>query len=222
MNVENKNFVTGSQACKFFKVSPNTLRSWDAKGYITTIRTNNINGHRRYDINSFKQFDQTEEDNNCKRKIETIKNSKISVCYCRVSSKHQSNDLENQIKFMQDKYPKHEIVKDIGSGINFKRPGFLKLIERAINGEINEIVVAYKDRLCRFGFDFFKWLFDSYKIKFVVLNESNAAPEDELCKDVLSIIHVFSCKINGSRKYKNIKKEKSKKGDTSDTSIKSM
>ena len=123
--------------------------------------------------------------------------------YARVSSIHQKDDIERQIKQLSDNYPNYEVIKYIGSGINFKRIGFLKLIERTINRDFEEIVVAHRDRLSRFGFDFLKWLVFQFGVSLVVLNDtSNQSSKQELTKDILSIIHVFSCRQNGRRKYK--------------------
>jgi len=106
-------------------------------------------------------------------------------------------------------YSKHAIFKDVGSGINFKRPNFLKLIEKSIAGDIHEIVVAHKDRFSRF--EFFEWLLQQYNVKLLVLDKDDyKSTEQELADDLLSIVHVFSCRQNGKRKYKN--KENEKKG----------
>ena len=201
MNEIKSKFLSTSQAASFFNVSPNTIRSWDTKGYIKTIRLNGkLNGQRRFDISSF--------DNTVKHAIsEKFDNSiiipKKGILYCRVSSKHQESDLERQISKLKQIYPAYEIIKDIGSGINFKRFGFLKLFERAISKDFQELVVAHKDRLTRFGFEFIEWLFNQFGIKIVVLDRENfKTPEQELTEDLLSIVHVFSCRQNGRRKYK--------------------
>ncbi len=202
------NYLSTSETAKHFGVSPNTVRLWDAKGYIKTIRINGTpSGHRRYDISSFsgKCLSPPLIDS-VSIPIDSIENPisspAIGVIYCRVSSRHQKDDLERQIKCLSSSYPNYEVISDIGSGINFKRPGFLKLINRTINGNINEIVVAHKDRLSRFAFDFIKWIFDKYNVSLVVLNESHfKTVEQELAEDLLSIIHVFSCRQNGKRKY---------------------
>ena len=76
---------------------------------------------------------------------------KRNICYCRVSSQNQKSDLDNQVQFMKDKYPTYEIITDIASGLNFNRLGLNKIIRMALNNEIDEVVVAYKDRLARFG-----------------------------------------------------------------------
>ncbi len=88
--------------------------------------------------------------------IKPITSEQIKICYCRVSSRKQLGDLERQIKYMKKKYPTHQIISEIGSSLNYKRVGLKKIIDLAILGKINELVIAYKDRLIRFGFEIFR------------------------------------------------------------------
>jgi hypothetical protein len=103
---------------------------------------------------------------------------------------------------MRSKYPNAEIVKDIGSGINFKRKGLLSILERSISGAIITLVVAYRDRLARFGSGIIEFILNRNGGKIVVLNEVSLSPEEELTKDLLTILHVFSCRLHGLKKYK--------------------
>ena len=89
----------------------------------------------------------------------------------------------------------------MGSGINFKRKGLRALLERSLRGEQLEVVVAYKDRLARFGYDLLEWLFSRNGGRVVVLNQVSFSPEQELTKDLLTILHVFTCRLYGLRKY---------------------
>jgi len=123
------------------------------------------------------------------------------IVYCRVSSRNQKDDLASQTKYMRNQFPNHECIEDIGSGLNFKRKGFRTLLERIMCGDIEEVVIAYKDRLCRFGFELLEQVASKYNTKLVVLNKIELSPEDELVKDLLAIIHVFSCRLYGLRKY---------------------
>ena len=111
---------------------------------------------------------------------------------------------------MKTKYPKHEIIKDIGSGLNYKRKGLLEIIESGIKGEIEEIVVAYKDRLTRFGYELIEYVIEKFsngKIKIENVEEEET-PQEEIVKDIMSIMNVYVAKINGLRKYKKIIKHK--------------
>ncbi len=115
---------------------------------------------------------------------------------------------------MQQQYPGYEIIKDIGSGINFQRQGLLRIIDRAIEGNLTEVVVAHKDRLCRFRYELIEHIFSKHGVKLLVLDhEVPKSAEQELSEDLLSIIHVFSCRANGKRKYKTNKKEEIKVGN---------
>jgi hypothetical protein len=124
-----------------------------------------------------------------------------------VSSHSQKSDLERQIEFLVSSYPGCEVIKDIGSGLNFKRKGLLALLERILSGDVGMVVVANKDRLCRFGFDLVSWLAERSECKVLVLNNHVLSPEREMLEDVLAIIDVFSCKLYGLRKYKQKIKE---------------
>jgi putative resolvase len=106
---------------------------------------------------------------------------------------------------MRTKYPDHIIIKDIASGINMNRKGLNKIIDYAIEGRIGEVVIAYKDRLARFGYTQIERLIEKYSGgKIIVLNKRETKdPKEELVDDVLQIMNVFVAKMNGMRKYKN-------------------
>jgi predicted site-specific integrase-resolvase len=105
---------------------------------------------------------------------------------------------------MRDKYPENEIIYDIGSGLNYNRKGLRRIIDMAINGEINELVIAYKDRLTRFGYEIIEYLIEKYsggKIK-IINKKEEETPTEEITKDIIAIMNVYVAKINGLRKYK--------------------
>ena len=173
-------FVTPEKARRHFNVSDNTLRKWDLEGKIETIR---VGKHRRYKI--------------------TTPNKSITrekVCYARVSSYDQKEDLERQVSVLQSKYPGYRIIKDIGSGLNFKRKGFNSILESAIRGHIEEVIITNRDRLCRFGLELFETILRINNGKIVVLYDEDKSPDQELTEDVLSIITVFSAKLYGEEK----------------------
>ena len=103
---------------------------------------------------------------------------------------------------MRERYPDAEIVKDIGSGINFERKGLRSILERAMRGTVVTLVVAYRDRLARFGSQIIEFVLQQSGGQLVVLNEVSLSPEQELTTDLLTILHVFSCRLHGLRKYK--------------------
>lgn len=187
-------FVSSKKARQILGVSGNTLRSWAENGKIKFMRTGN--GYRRYDVSSILPKDG----NRLQRR---------RVCYCRVSSSKQRDDLERQCQFMREQFPQYEIITDIASGLNFKRPGMRALLDSCLRGDVEEIVVAYRDRLARFGSELFELILQSTGGKLVVLDQQALSPHEELTRDLLNIIHVFSCRLHGLRKYgSKIKKDK--------------
>jgi len=197
-------YVTPQAARQALGVSDHSLKNWDAQGFIKTIKT--PGGKRLYDISAFisqytENSDQTQDQrSNCKQ-----------VCYCRVSTQGQKDDLSRQIEEMQSRFPNAQIISDIGSGINFKRKGLRTLLELSCKGLISEVVVAYRDRLCRFSFELIEWIFQLHGVKLVVLNptvdsQSTIARQSEMVEDILAIINVFNCRVNGQRRYKSISK----------------
>lgn len=132
-----------------------------------------------------------------------IINEKLNICYCRVSSQKQKEDLSRQIEYMKNKYPNHQIISDIGSGLNFKRKGLQEIINLAIAGKVGEVVVAYKDRLARFGYDLIEIILkDQSNASIKILNKKEEqTPLDEMTEDIVSIMNVYVAKINGLRKY---------------------
>ena len=134
------------------------------------------------------------------------KENKRKIYYCRVSSTKQKEDLKRQIGMMKQMFPLHEIISDIGSGLNFNRKGLLEIIDSAINENIDELIIAYKDRLARVGYDMIEHIITKYsKGKIIIINKKEEeTPLDEVTKDIISIINIYTTKINGLRKYKKI------------------
>jgi predicted site-specific integrase-resolvase len=131
------------------------------------------------------------------------------ICYARVSSRKQSEDLNRQVGFLKSVYPHSEVITDVGSGLNFKRKGLQTLLDRLFSGDKFTLAISHRDRLCRFGFELFQYLVLKNGGTIVVLNNTETSPEQELTQDLLSILHIFSCRVYGLRKYsKNIKEDK--------------
>ena len=171
-------------AAKALGVHVNTLRKWADEGKIPYEKT--PFGQRRFDLGAI---------------LSAAEGERTKVCYCRVSSTKQRDDLNRQIKQLSECFPDHKIIQGIGSGLNFKRKGFTTVLERVLSGDVSEVVVTHKDRLCRFGFDLVEWIVQKNGGRIVVLNDTSASPQQELIADVLSILHVFSCRMHGLRKY---------------------
>ena len=162
-------------------------------------------GHRKYNLSKYIKDNKikTEKDQEKEITNENIKD-KLNICYVRVSTIGQKNDLERQKEYMQLKYPKYEIIEDIGSGINFNRKGLRKIIKLGIQGKINTLVVAYKDRLTRFGFELIEDIITNYSEGKIIVenNKEEKEPKEELVDDLLQILNVYTAKLNGMRKYK--------------------
>jgi len=174
--------------------STSTLRRWDREGQLVAKRT--PTGQRYYNESDI-------------RKILGIKDiERKIIVYCRVSSSGQKNDLKSQVTAMEQfciggGIAIDEWIQEIGGGMNFKRKQFLSLMSRITSGEIQKVIVAHKDRLCRFGFDFFEYLANQNQCEIVVVNQQSLSPQQEMVEDLMAIIHTFSCRLYGLRKYKN-------------------
>lgn len=196
-----EHFKGGKQAAEILGVHQRTLYLWEKKGLIETVRT--PGNKRLYNVNKFL------EDNKCKENIcnnldDLDKETRLNIAYIRVSSQNQKDDLERQKQLMVHKFPNHIIIEDIGSGLNLNKRGIRKIIHLAIEGKINELIVAHRDRLTRFGFELIEEIINKYsKGKIVILSEpEKLEPEEEIVKDIMSIMNVYVAKINGLRKYK--------------------
>jgi excisionase family DNA binding protein len=192
-------YLGPKEASKKLGVHHMTLRNWEKNGIIEAIRM--PGGKRLYNVDKY-----MEDNINIKQVLPT----KRKICYCRVSTKSQKYDLERQVNYMKEKYPNYEIIKEIGSGINLNRKELTKIINEAIEGKIEEIVIAHKDRLARFGYEMIENIINKYSMgKITIINNTKMSPEEELTKDLVSIINVFSARLNGLRKYtlKEIKEE---------------
>jgi len=177
-------YLPSREASKILGLHPNTLRTYADNGTIESYKTES--GQRRYNVEAYVG----------------LQKSTTRICYCRVSSPKQRDDLKRQVEFMQARFPDAKIVKDIGSGLNYKRRGLKAILEQAMRGDKLEVMVAHKDRLARFGFELIEWVINQNGGKIVVLKQTNLSPEQELTNDLLNILHIFSCRMHGLRNYK--------------------
>lgn len=137
------------KASQMTGLHPNTLRKYADNGKFKAIRLTE-NGQRLFDTSSFEYVKLEKE----------IETAQSTVCYCRVLSGKQKDDLARQIVYMREKFPNAEIIKDIGSGLNFKRKGLRTILQRLLQGDKFTLIVAHRDRLCRFGFELIEFLFE--------------------------------------------------------------
>ena len=182
------------EASEYLNVSADCLRKWDKSGKLVPYET--AGGHRRYDEDVLKAFLGAETD--------SPEGEKKIVCatYARVSSNEQKQkgDLDRQSQRLSEYCAKKKImvshiIKDVGSGMNDNRSGFVKLTNLIINRKVNMLVVEHKDRLTRFQFNFIKKMFESYGCKVVVVEGEDVSNEEELCQDIMSLVASFSGKV---------------------------
>ena len=188
-------YFSAKTVTQILGVTAQTLRNWDKEGKLKPSYVKS-NGYRYYSEELILAYTQERK---------TKKNLNV-IGYARVSSKKQSNDLEKQVnnlkEYISSKYENYEIISDIGSGINYNKPGLLKLIEKINRKEVDLIVVLYKDRLLRFGFELVEHFASINNVKIEVLDKVDKTQDEELVEDLVQIITVFSCKIQGKRKNK--------------------
>lgn len=187
------------EAAKYIRRHPKTLERYDNEGVLKAHRTKT---NRRY-------YTQSQLDNFLNRDGREDETNKKIVAYARVSSNHQKNDLKNQLSFIRN-YTNakglilDEELSDIGSGLNYKRYNWNKLLDQVDQNQVKQIYITYKDRFVRFGFDWFDSFCKKHGCEIIVLNNIDTSPEQEVANDLISIIHVFSCRIYGLRKYKKV------------------
>lgn len=189
------NYVTAKEAKNILKINATTLKSWKDKGILSYKKLSDKK--ILYDIDSV-------------LKDSDINDTRLNVIYARVSNTKQHNDLLNQIELVKSYCITNgikisKVYQDIASGMNENRKDFNILINDVISGKIKNIYISFKDRLTRFGFDYFKNLFQKYNVNIVILDEleeSNKTFQDELTEDLISIIHNFSMKLYSNRRKK--------------------
>ena len=212
-------WLTIQEASNHFKVSHGTLRNYDAQGRITTKRTSG--GQRRFWNKML--IDETDEDS--LKQAGTNPNPDRRIIYARVSTANQKESLERQIeeleRYKRNKKIEAEVIRDIGSGINFKRKGLKTLLDLTYQGSITEVIVTDKDRLARFAYDLIEDILSRNGVKITVVHENDRSKtrDEELVEDILTIVHVFSARSNGGKRYNKVKEnEIVKESDSSQQS----
>lgn len=182
---------------KILGVSAQTLRNWDSNGKLKPHHTS-LNGYRYYSHEQLNQVMNIKP--NLDRKI---------IGYCRVSSNKQKDDLERQVESMRmyliSKGKPFEIITDIGSGINYKKKGLRELIKLITQNKVDKVVVIYKDRLLRFGFELIEYIASLYNCEIEIVDNTKKSEQQELVEDLVQIITVSSCKLQGKRVNKTRK-----------------
>ena len=189
-----KNIFKPNEFGKLINRSVNTLQRWDREGILKAHRT--PTNRRYYDINDYNKV----------MGIQDFSENQVNdvIIYARVSNQNQKDDLKNQIDFLRTYanakgYIIKDVITDIGSGLNYKRKGFNSILYSKTK---QKILISYKDRFVRFGYEWFDNFLKSKGSEIIVVNNETLSPQQELVEDLISIIHIFSCRIYGLRKYK--------------------
>jgi len=192
------NMLDIREAAEFLGVSVQTLRRWDAEGRLVPERT--AGGHRRYDLAKLRP--------EWFHAVDTV--NRRTIAYARVSSHDQKDDLERQKQVLELFCARQgwtfEVIADLGSGMNYHKKGLKRLLDAIIGGEVGRLVITHKDRLLRFGAELVFAICEAKDVEVVILNQGEDTTfEEDLAKDVLEIITVFSARLYGSRSRKNQK-----------------
>ena len=189
------------QASKILGVTIQTMRNWDKKGLLKPDELTK-GGERRYKLSSLK---------NINRNIIFNTDNLKTIAYARVSSSDQKEDLIRQVQVLELYCARqgfnYEIIQDLGSGMNYYKKGLTKLLNLILEGQVKRLVLTHKDRLLRFGAELVFSICEIKNVEVIIINkgEENIRFEEELAKDVLEIITVFSARLYGSRSKKNKK-----------------
>jgi predicted site-specific integrase-resolvase len=188
-------YIKIGEASKLLGVTPQTVRRWEREGQVLPVRRSE-GGTRYYDLNQLLGLKELETD--------------LTVAYARVSSRDQKQDLKRQVEQLElycaSKGWKYEMIQDLGSGVNYRKKGLKRLLEKILNLQVKRVVLTHKDRLLRIGAELVFALCEARNVEVVIINQGEEPSfEEELVQDVLEIITVFSARMYGSRSHKNRK-----------------
>ena len=200
MNTSNITNYKPKDFAELLGVSVKTLQRWDRDGILKANRT--PTNRRYYTYDQYLQF----------KGIQTENDIRDTVIYARVSTRNQKDDLQNQVEFLKQFCNAkgmivNQCIEDFGSGLNYNRKKWNKLLDEVMENKIKTIVISNKDRFVRFGYDWFEKFCEKFNTKIIIVNNETLSPNEELVQDIISILHVFSCRLYGLSKYKNQIKE---------------
>lgn len=185
-----------TEFAKLINVTSQTLRNWDMSGKLSPIKLKS--GHRRYTEEHLKIINGIKDQ------------TRFNIIYCRESTRQQKNSLleqENKLKefCMIKGISIDKVISEYGSALNYNRKGLSELIQLINKNLVETLIIYYKDRLVRFGFEFFEIMSKENNFNIVIVDnsESNKSKDVEFAEDLISIIHYFSMKLYGSRSYKH-------------------
>lgn len=193
--------LTITEAAKRLGVTSKTLQRWDREGKLTPD-SRSVTNRRLYSEAQIARFAGL-----------AVKSEPTRiVAYCRVSSAAQKPDLANQVRVLEEfavarGLANVEFISEIGGGLNFQRKKFLALMSDIGRHQIKTLVLAHRDRLTRFGFEWFEHYAKENGCELLVLNQERLSPEQEMVQDLMTIVHCFSSRLYGLRNYKKKLKE---------------
>ena len=195
MNTSNITNYKPKDFAELIGVSVKTLQRWDRENILKANRTPTNRRYYTFDqYLAFKGIDNTDD-------------SRQTVIYARVSTRNQKDDLANQVAFLRQFCNSRgmiadQCIEDFGSGLNYNRKKWNILLNEVMERKIKTIIITNKDRFIRFGFDWFEKFCMKLGTNIIVVNNEELSPQEELVQDIISILHVFSCRLYGLRKYK--------------------
>lgn len=200
MNTTNITNYKPKAFAELLGVSVKTLQRWDRDGVLKAHRT--PTDRRYYTYDQYLQF----------KGIEGTSEAKETVIYARVSTRNQKDDLKNQVEFLKTFCNARGMIvdrciEDFGSGLNYNRKLWNQLLDDVMGQKVKTIVISSKDRFIRFGFDWYERFCEKFGTEILIVNNEALSPNEELVQDIVSILHVFSCRLYGLRKYKRQIKE---------------
>lgn len=184
MNISNITNYKPKEFAELLNVTVKTLQLWDRE---KTLVANRAPTNRRYyTYDQYLQF----------KGIGRDADSRKIVIYTRVSTRNQTDDLENQVDFLQNYVNAKglivdEVIRDYGSGLNYNRKKWNQLLGEGMENKVKMIFVSHKDRFVRFGFDWFEKFCNKFNVEIVVVKNDKLSPHEELVQDIVSILHVF-------------------------------
>jgi putative resolvase len=176
-----------------------TLQKWDREGTLKAHRS--PTNRRYYTHDQYLEY----------RGLKAAEKGQ-TIVYARVSGVTQKADLANQVKALETYCQMHQIkvdewMQDIGSGLNYKRKQFNRLMEMVELGQVRRIILAHRDRLVRFGYGYFEAFCERHNTELIVVNGDTMSPEQELVQDLIAIVTVFGARLHGLRSYKKVLKD---------------
>ena len=204
-----KNTYNTAEAAKYLGFKVKTLQKWDREGRLIPAYRTKTN-RRVYTQSQLDEFIG----------MRTQDTRTRIIAYCRVSSTAQKPDLANQLEILNEYCLKSglsdvEFISEIGGGLNFERKKFLEIMDAVERREVKMLIIAHKDRLARFGFEYFRYFLAKHNCELVTLNDEEMSPEQEMAEDLMTIIHCFSSRLDGLRNYRKSLKEALNNGKTS-------